>query len=175
VLWPSIHFDLLALFKLFVEMAPLKFFANFQIKLFFHGQGQSNISMVSLSTSHVPPPTLLVVFESSNPSAHELLAKKPKWFYDKFQIFQNSWVAKFPWVESILGEELQVLLVKSMICSIVEGKDKFLSLKLDTLQKHVGRNFFFVDFIGIVIGDSYYNKESTHAENEKLYGGNILK
>jgi len=58
--------------------------------------------MVSLSTSHVSPPTLLVVFESSNPNAHELLAKKPKWSYDKFQNFQNSWV------ESVLGEEFQI-------------------------------------------------------------------
>jgi hypothetical protein len=151
--WPSIHFDLLALFKLFVVMAPLKFFANFQIKLFLHGQSQSNISMVSLSTSHVPPPALLVVSESSNPSVHELLAKKFKWSYDKFQIFQNSWAAKFPWVESVLGEDFQVLLMKSMICSIVEGKDKFLSPKLDTLQNHVGWKKIFVDFIGIVIGD----------------------
>jgi hypothetical protein len=52
-------------------MAPLKFFANFQIKLIFHGQGQSNISMVSLSTSHVPPLALLVVSKSSNPNVHE--------------------------------------------------------------------------------------------------------
>jgi predicted esterase len=90
---------------LFVVMAPLKFFANFQIKLFFHGQGQSNTSMVSLSPSHVLPPALLIVFESSNPCAHELLTKKPKRTYDKFQIFQNSWAAKFPWVESVLGED----------------------------------------------------------------------
>jgi uncharacterized protein (DUF2164 family) len=62
-----------------------------------------------------------------------------------------------------------------MICSIVEGKDKFLSSKLDTLQKHVGWKKIFVDFIGIAIGGWYYNKESTHAKNEKLYGGNILK
>jgi hypothetical protein len=67
------------------------------------------------------------------------LAKKPKRSYDKFQVFQNSWATKFPWVESVLGEDFQVLLMESMICSIVEGKDKFLSSKLNTLQKHVGR------------------------------------
>jgi len=131
--------------------------------------------MVSLSTSHVPPPTLLVVFELSIPSAHELITNKLKWSYDKFQIFQMSLVAKFPWVESVLGEDFQVLLVKSMICSIVEGKDKFLSPKLDILHKHVGWKFFFIDFIGITFGDWYYNQESTHAKNEKFYGGNILK
>jgi hypothetical protein len=95
MLWLLIHFDLFVLFKLFVVMAPLKFFANFQINFFFHGQGQSNTNMVSLSTSHVPPPTLLVVFGSFNLSVHELLAKKPKRSYDKFQIFQNSWQPSF--------------------------------------------------------------------------------
>ncbi len=34
--------------------------------------------MASSSTSHAPPPTLLVVFKPSNPSVHEPLAKKPK-------------------------------------------------------------------------------------------------
>ncbi len=57
--------------------------------LLFFGQGQSNISMASLSTSHVPPLALLVVFEPSNPSVHEPLTKKPKRSYDKFQIFQD--------------------------------------------------------------------------------------
>jgi hypothetical protein len=39
-----------------------------------------------------------------------------------------------------------------MICLVVEGKDKFLSLKLDTLQKHVGWKKTIVVFIGIVMG-----------------------
>jgi hypothetical protein len=62
-----------------------------------------------------------------------------------------------------------------MICSVVEGKNKFLSSNLDTLQKHVGWKKIFVAFVGIVIGDWYYDKKSTHAKNEKLYGCNILK
>jgi hypothetical protein len=115
------------------------------------------------------------VFESFNPTAHEPLAKKPKRFYDKFQIIQDSWVAKFPCAELVLGKDFQISLVKSMICLVVEGKDKFLLSNLDIFHKHVGWKKLFVTFVGIVIRDWYYNKESIHAKNEKFYGGNILK
>jgi hypothetical protein len=43
--------------------------------------------------------------------------------------------------------------MKCMICSIVEGKDKFLSLKLDTLHKHIGWKKTIVASIGSVVGD----------------------
>ncbi len=65
--------------------ASCKFF----VQTFF-SQGQSNTSMASLSTSHAPPPTLLVVSKPSNLSAHEPLTKKPKRSYDKSQVFQDS-------------------------------------------------------------------------------------
>jgi hypothetical protein len=93
------------------------------------------------------------VFESFNPTTHEPPAKKPKRSYDKFQIIQDSWVAKFPWVELVLGEDFQVSLVKSMICLVVEEKDKSLLSNLDTLHKHVGWKRLFVTFVGIVIRD----------------------
>jgi len=79
--------------------------------------------MASSSTYHTPPPTLLVVFKPSNPSAHEPLAKKPKRSYDKFQIFQDFWATKFLKVESVLGEDSQVSLLKCRICLVVEGND----------------------------------------------------
>ncbi len=56
-----------------------------------------------------------------------------------------------------------------MICSIVEGKDKFLSLKLDILQKHVSWKKIVSASIGMNVGDWYFNKDSTHATNERLY------
>jgi len=133
VLWPLILFNLFDSFKLLVIMAPLTLPTNFQLKLYFSGQGQSNTNMASLSTSHAPSPTLSIVFEPSNPSVHEPLTRKPKRSYDNFHIFHYSWTAKFPWAKSILGEDSQVLLVKCMICLVIKGKDKFLSPKLDTL------------------------------------------
>jgi hypothetical protein len=93
--------------------------------------------MANLSTSHVLPLAFSTIFEPSNLSAHELLTKKPKRSYDKFWIFQNSWATKFLWEKLILGEDSQISLMKYMICSVDEGKDKFLSPKLDILQKHV--------------------------------------
>jgi hypothetical protein len=57
-----------------------------------------------------------------------------------------------------------------MICSIAMGKDKFLSPKLDMLSKHVGwKQKKIVASIGIVVGDWYYDKESTPAKNERFY------
>jgi hypothetical protein len=79
--------------------------------------------MASSSTSHAPPPTLFVVSKPSNPNVHEPPAKKPERSYDKFQIFQNSWATKFPWVKLVSGEDSKVSLVKCRICSVVEGKD----------------------------------------------------
>jgi len=57
--------------------------------LFFFGQGESNTSMASSSTSYAPPLALLIVCEPSNPSVHETPTNKSKRSYDKFQIFQD--------------------------------------------------------------------------------------
>ncbi len=65
--------------------------------------------------------------------------------------------------------------MKCMTCSVVEIKDKFLSPKLDILQKHVGRKKRDVVSIGIEFGDWYYNKDSTHVKNEKLYGSTCIE
>jgi hypothetical protein len=54
--------------------------------------------------------------------------------------FQDFWATKVLWEKLILGEDSQILLVKWMTCSILERKDKFLSPKLDILQKNIGQN-----------------------------------
>jgi len=108
--------------------------------------------MASLSTSHVPPLAFSIVFEPSNLSVHEFLAKKPKRSYDKFQIFQDSWATKFLWAKLVLGDDSQQLLVKCMTCLDVEIKDKFLSPKLDILQKHVGRKKKLLFLLELMLG-----------------------
>jgi hypothetical protein len=108
--------------------------------------------MASLSTSHVPPLIFSVVFESSNLNVHELLTKKPKRSYDKSRIFQDSWAAMFLWEKLVLGEDSQISLVKCMICSVVEGKNKFLSLKLGILQKHVGKKKQLLFVLELMLG-----------------------
>jgi hypothetical protein len=53
-----------------------------------------------------------------------------------------------------LGEDSQILLVKYMICSIVEGKDKFLSPKLNNLQKYFNwKKKIVIISTKIVVGD----------------------
>ncbi len=142
-----IHLHALAfdpfLFAYFVQVSccndTIEIAYKFSIQTFFFLiRVNQNTNIASLSTSHVPPLAFSIVFEPSNLSVHEFLAKKPKRSYDKFQIFQDSWATKFLWAKLVLGDDSQQLLVKCMTCLYVEIKDKFLSPKLDILQKHVG-------------------------------------
>jgi hypothetical protein len=44
--------------------------------------------------------------------------------------FENAWVVKSPWVESMVGANGQVHKVKCKIYNKIEGHNKFMELKL---------------------------------------------
>jgi hypothetical protein len=75
----------------------------------------------------ITPPLLelFIVHEPCSSNVHDYITKKLNGSYDKARMFQDSWVVKFLWAES-LGEDSMVSKVRCMICSIVEGKDKLL-------------------------------------------------
>jgi hypothetical protein len=50
--------------------------------------------------------------------------------------FRNAWVAKLPWVKSIVGVDGRVHKVKCKIHNKIEGHNKFMELKLNYLCKH---------------------------------------
>jgi hypothetical protein len=54
-------------------------------------------------------------------------------------VFKEEWATQFPWVELVEDHVTKTHLVCCKVCSLVEGKDKILNLKLDGLQKHVGK------------------------------------
>jgi hypothetical protein len=53
-----------------------------------------------------------------------------------------------------------------MICTIVEGKEKFLAPKLNSLQKHNNHRKTKVSILGVDAGSYFMNKNFVHAKNE---------
>ncbi len=56
-----------------------------------------------------------------------------------------------------------------MICTIVEGKEKFLAPKLNSLQKHNNHRKTKVSILGVDAGSYFMNKNFVHAKNEQQY------
>jgi len=83
--------------------------------------------------------------------------------------FQDSWAAKLPWIESLMGVDGKVTHVKCKVCNIIEGWDKIFVLKLDLLWKHVGQRNATIASTSVAIGDFYFLKTNQHVLNEKLY------
>jgi hypothetical protein len=56
--------------------------------------------------------------------------------YDRSRVFQDIWAAKLPWAKSVLGNDGRVHQVRCLVCTKIEGRDKLLTPKLDSLWKH---------------------------------------
>lgn len=54
--------------------------------------------------------------------------------------FQDSWATKLPWIEMKIGSDRLIHVVKCDISLVINGCDKILAFKLDTLTKHNGRH-----------------------------------
>ena len=83
-------------------------------------------------------------------------ARKKKQSYEMNRHFQDSWAARLPWAESVLGRDGRVAQVRCKICTEVEGREKLLVPKLDSLWKHAGRRKALVDFGKVKKGDHYF-------------------
>lgn len=66
--------------------------------------------------------------------------KKPRRFYEKTCVFQDTWACHFPWVEFVIWDDGLVSQVQCTICNKILRKPKLLAPKLDMLQKHVGQH-----------------------------------
>jgi hypothetical protein len=53
--------------------------------------------------------------------------------------FQLEWQAHLPWAEGVLSEDGKLHMVRCRTCTTVDGQEKLLAPKLDTLLKHEGR------------------------------------
>jgi hypothetical protein len=97
--------------------------------------------------------------------------KKPNKSYDLMRKFQLEWAVRLPWSESVLSSDGRLHMVKCRSCSFVEGKEKLLAPKLDTLLKHEGQRKATTNNPGkhIKKGDVFVVKTYRHQVNLGLY------
>ncbi len=69
----------------------------------------------------------------------------------------------------MVNEKGEVHWVQCMICIVVEGKEKLLAPKLDTLQKHISHRKAKVSNPRVNHSSYYMNKNYMHAKNEQQY------
>ncbi len=74
-----------------------------------------------------------------------------------------------PWAKTIVGVNKKVTQIKCKVCSDIDGKDRLLVTKLDSLWKHVGQRLATIAFVGVLIGDIYFLETNQHMINEKFY------
>lgn len=75
-------------------------------------------------------------FIAKLPTLKTQVSKKKN--YNFTQKFQESCVAKLPWLKCVWGLNGCLYIVKCKIYSQIEGKNKLLAFKWDLLCKHVG-------------------------------------
>ncbi|KAG0574823.1 hypothetical protein KC19_VG294800 [Ceratodon purpureus] len=97
--------------------------------------------------------------------------RKKKQCYENHCKFQDSWVAKTPWAEMMVGTDGEYHSVKGIICLVVTDWVKLLAPKLDTILKHAGRRKAKKDLphLGVKEGEFYVSENCKHAANTRLY------
>jgi hypothetical protein len=120
-----------------------------------------------ITPGRVPFPKLDI--NSLVASQLHLATRRSRRSYEGNRHFQDSWAAKLPWVESVLGANGFVAQVKCRICSDVEGREKLLVPKIDGLWKHAGRRRALANFGNMKKGDFYFTSTNQHVKNEKIY------
>jgi hypothetical protein len=104
---------------------------------------------------------------TASPS-HDLLRKRKK-SYELNRHFQDSWAAKLPWAEAVVGADGRITQVRCKICSDIEGREKLLVPKIDSLYKHAGRRKALVDMGKVRRGEHYYLGTNQHVKNERVF------
>ena len=82
---------------------------------------------------------------------------------------------RLPWAESVFSEDGKIKQVCCKICSNVEGRDKLLVPKLDSLYKHCGRRKAKTSFGKVVAGEHYFLSNNVHVRNEKFFFARLGK
>jgi len=85
------------------------------------------------------------------------------------KVFNEEWVAQFPWVEPIVDLTSKIHMVRCKICFLVEGNQKLINLKLDALQKHTRKRKVLILRPRFLVGDHCINNDNQHQRNEKVH------
>ena len=132
----------------------------------------SNSDCVLLDAGNTPAKGPLPDLEVLDPVlaslCHEKIRKRRR-SYEANRHFQDSWAAKLPWAESVIGADGKVSQVRCRICIAVEGREKLLIPKIDSLWKHAGRRRALVNVGKVKKGNFYFLSTNVHVKNERIY------
>jgi hypothetical protein len=96
-------------------------------------------------------------------------ARQRRRAYDQNRHWQDSWAARLPWAESVLGRDGRVMQVRCKVCSEVERRKNLLAPKIDSLWKHARRRRALTSIGSVKKGDHYFLTTNQHVRNERLY------
>jgi hypothetical protein len=121
------------------------------------------------SSSSSPPYYLMITHLSSR--LIMLLKIYPSEVIEKIKNFmtwkfQNAWIS---WAEYIVNDNDEIHQMCSMICKLVEGKEKVLALKLNSVLKYAHKLKCKVFMFWVDVGFYYVNKNLVHSKNEHQY------
>lgn len=101
--------------------------------------------------------------------AHDLACARRRG-YERNRVWQDSWAARLPWAESVVSENGDVRQVRCKICTEVDGRDKLLVPKIDSLWKHASRRRALATHGKLQAGQFYFLVSgNAHVKNEKIY------
>lgn len=85
--------------------------------------------------------------------------------------FQDSWATKLPWIEMNICSDRISHVVKCDMFWVINGCDKILASKLDTLTKHNGRHKTnkVLKTLGAKKSSWFITKHYKHTKNKKWY------
>jgi hypothetical protein len=97
--------------------------------------------------------------------------KNPKKSYDATHKFHIEWATKLSWAKDIVLEGGFIHTMRCRVWLLIEGKDKIVGCKWDTLTKHQCHKIAHHDLprLGVKKGGEYITKDCAHLKNMKLY------
>ena len=121
-----------------------------------------------IDVSPTATPEVVILDPKVASPAHEL-ARARRRSYELNRHFQDSWAARLPWAESVVSADGTVRQVRCKICSEVEGREKLLVPKVNSIWKHCGRRKATNSFGKVKAGQHYFLSNNVHTRNEKTY------
>jgi hypothetical protein len=91
---------------------------------------------------------------------------KKRKLYEGAKKFQNVSITKLPWVKFMIDDKGLMQQIMCKICSYVEGKEKLIVPKLNSLLQHASHRKCKISMLEIDASFYYYNEDYVHAKNE---------
>jgi hypothetical protein len=132
------------------------------------GASSDCVVIETLSTpAKTKAPNLIVLDPAIANIVHKASRKRKT--YELNRHFQDSWAAKCPWAEPVIGVDGRITQVCCRICTDVEGREKLLVPKIDSLMKYGGKRRATADMGKIKCGKYFYLRNNQHVKNERVY------